>query len=214
MASKLFQPRRIGVCGGSHGLTQEAVSFCQGLGRRLARDSLVTVVSGGAKHRSSAPANDLAADWWIVNTAQSDMRKEEVFERVITVVREDPTRTNGCRLSYRHGATARRTSKFHSPHINLWPCRARRNPTQWHSSWHGGLIPQGSARSQFLPAKRRRGAPRIARNVKSWLLVIEHDNKCSSGAPCSRVPMFSKRNAMKHSKKLLGRRIGIAAAAT
>jgi predicted Rossmann-fold nucleotide-binding protein len=107
MTSKLFQPRCIGVCGKSYGLEPEAVSFCRALGRRLARDSLVTIVSGGAKHRSSAPANDFAADWWIVSTAQSAMRKEEVFERVITVVREEQSDDAGFRIGTEQRARGR-----------------------------------------------------------------------------------------------------------
>lgn len=107
MTSKLFQPRRIGVCGSSHGLTPEAVSFCQGVGRRLARDSLVTVVSGGSKRRASSPPNDFAADWWVVSTAQSAMRKEEVFERVVTVVREDDAPDIGFRIGMEQRARGR-----------------------------------------------------------------------------------------------------------
>lgn len=107
MTSKLFQPRCIGVCGTSHGLTQEAVTFCRGLGRRLASDSLVTVVSGGAKHRVDAPEGDFAADWWIVSTAQAAMNKEEVSERVITVVREDQAKDSGFRIGKEQRARGR-----------------------------------------------------------------------------------------------------------
>lgn len=107
MAGKLFSPRKIGVCGSSKGLTRDGVEFCRALGRRLARDPFVTLVSGGTKRRSSTSERDLAADWWIVSTAQESMKDDEVFERVVTVVREDDTDNIGFRIGMEQRARGR-----------------------------------------------------------------------------------------------------------
>jgi predicted Rossmann-fold nucleotide-binding protein len=89
MAVGLFSSRRIGVCGSSKGLTPEAAEFCRALGRRLARDPLAKIVSGGAKKRRGTTDGDLAADWWIVSFARDAMDGRAAFERIVTVVRDE-----------------------------------------------------------------------------------------------------------------------------
>jgi hypothetical protein len=66
---KLFAPRRIGVCGSSKDLPAEAVWFCESVGRRLATEAHVVIVSGGSRKRDDVAEGNLATDWHIVNAA-------------------------------------------------------------------------------------------------------------------------------------------------
>ena len=97
-AEKLFAPRNVGVCGSSKELSSEAASFCQALGRRLARESLATIVSGGTKrHDQTAEENDLGADWLIVDAARTALDPTAVLERIVTVLRDDFSARTGFR---------------------------------------------------------------------------------------------------------------------
>jgi predicted Rossmann-fold nucleotide-binding protein len=98
MTGKLFSPRTIGVCGSSKGLPPEAAEFCRALGRRLAEDSLARIVSGGTKKRQGTPEGDFAADWLIVDAARAVMDPNVVFERIVTVIRDDGSGTTGFRV--------------------------------------------------------------------------------------------------------------------
>ena len=67
-SNKLFVPRRVGVCGSSNGLHPAAVPFCVAIGRELARQENVVIVSGGT--RQQLKRTDDLADWHIVNAAE------------------------------------------------------------------------------------------------------------------------------------------------
>jgi predicted Rossmann-fold nucleotide-binding protein len=94
-AHKLFVPRRIGVCGSSKDLSEEAVSFCKAVGEELGKEDNVVIVSGGTKKRKDATGeNNLAADWYIVDAARRAIEQnsspERIAERIETVVSRDP----------------------------------------------------------------------------------------------------------------------------
>jgi hypothetical protein len=90
---KLFAPRRIGVCGSSKDLPAEAVWFCESVGRRLATEAHVVIVSGGSRKRDDVAEGNLATDWHIVNAAaeaiQRAGRPEQVEAQIETVVGDD-----------------------------------------------------------------------------------------------------------------------------
>jgi len=88
-AHKLFAPRRVGVCGSSRGLPREAVTFCEGVGARLAEEPQVVIVSGGSKRRSGAAEDDLSADWYIVSAAERGLSADMVTEDRIETVFSD-----------------------------------------------------------------------------------------------------------------------------
>jgi hypothetical protein len=89
-SNKLFVPRRVGVCGSSKCLPPAAVPFCVAIGRELARQENVVIVSGGTRRRAGTNQNDLAADWHIVNAAEQEIREhftpDAVDSRIETVV--------------------------------------------------------------------------------------------------------------------------------
>jgi predicted Rossmann-fold nucleotide-binding protein len=89
--SDLFSPRKIGVCGSSQGLTSEAAEFCQALGRRLARDPLARIVSGGTKRRPETGPHNFAADWLIVSAARDVLGEAAELDRIVTVVADKPS---------------------------------------------------------------------------------------------------------------------------
>ena len=89
MTDELIAPRTIGVSGSSRGLAPEAVPFCAALGRRLARESLLRIVSGGTKQRAGARDGDFAADWLIVSAACDALDADLVSERIVTVIRDE-----------------------------------------------------------------------------------------------------------------------------
>src|SRR3974390_3810163 len=88
--NKLFVPRRVGVCGSSKGLPPTAIPFCVAIGRELAKQKDVVIVSGGTRRRAGTNQDDLAADWHIVNAAEQEIREhftpDEVDRRIETVV--------------------------------------------------------------------------------------------------------------------------------
>jgi predicted Rossmann-fold nucleotide-binding protein len=94
-SGKLFVPRRVGVCGSSQGLPLAAVPFCVAIGRELAKQENVVIVSGGARRRAGPNQDDLAADWHIVNAAEQEIRRrsgpDAVDQRIETVVTGDPS---------------------------------------------------------------------------------------------------------------------------
>lgn len=95
-SNQLFEPRRVGVCGSSKGLPPTAVPFCVAIGRELAKQENVVIVSGGTRQRFGTDQNDLAADWHIVNAAEHEIREhltpDEVDRRIETVVAASATR--------------------------------------------------------------------------------------------------------------------------
>jgi predicted Rossmann-fold nucleotide-binding protein len=97
MLHKLLAPRRVGVCGSSKNLRPDAIPFCKAVGRALAKNENIVIVSGGTKRRrdgqNDAAEDDLAADWHIVNTAEQEIRArsgdEAVIQRIETFVIDD-----------------------------------------------------------------------------------------------------------------------------
>lgn len=68
---KSFVKRRIGVCGSSMGLSEHAKLFCEAVGTRLVEDPSVVIVSPGMQKRGDAAnEQDLAAEWYIVSSAE------------------------------------------------------------------------------------------------------------------------------------------------
>ncbi|WP_284616672.1 hypothetical protein [Aquabacterium humicola] len=85
--SSLLQPRRVGVCGSSMGLSAPAVAFCVSLGRSLAVQPNVVIASGATKRRSVLPmlsGSAHTAEWHIVNAAQAVIPSEEHEARILT----------------------------------------------------------------------------------------------------------------------------------
>ena len=88
-ADPLVARRKIGVCGSSKELKPDALRFCEALGERLGARAEVRIVSGGTKTRRDVQPGDCAAEWWIVGAAVKAMPRAAIFDRVVTVVRED-----------------------------------------------------------------------------------------------------------------------------
>ncbi len=78
------------MCGSSKGLPAAAGDLCKAIGRRLARITNVTIVSGGTKRRKSAfGADNFAADWFVVSAARAEIAADLILERIVTVARDD-----------------------------------------------------------------------------------------------------------------------------
>jgi predicted Rossmann-fold nucleotide-binding protein len=89
-AERLYSFRRVGVCGGSKGLPSSAAGLCRAIGRRLARETTVAIVSGGTKRRKRAIGrDDFAAEWFVVSAAEREIASEHIDERIFTVVTDD-----------------------------------------------------------------------------------------------------------------------------
>lgn len=85
-----FVRRRIGVCGSSRDLPPRAIDFCRALGACLAREPNIVVVSSGAKKKRNAEGSDnYAADWWIVHAVERALPKNQLTERIETVLNEE-----------------------------------------------------------------------------------------------------------------------------
>src|SRR5215813_6485698 len=90
--NRLYVPREIGVCGSSNDLDEDGVKFCEALGRRLALDRSVVIVSSGTMQHKNPKDNDFAAEWHIVKTAVEVLEAnkiDSVFDRIVTIPRRD-----------------------------------------------------------------------------------------------------------------------------
>lgn len=97
---RLPSRRRVGVCGGSKGLSEPATVFCEAVGDALAKADNVVIVSGGTRQSErSSGKNDLAAEYYVVSAAERTLcmlgREASVKERIMTVVTDNsaPERT-------------------------------------------------------------------------------------------------------------------------
>jgi predicted Rossmann-fold nucleotide-binding protein len=87
--SKLLTPRRIGVCGSSRGLPRAAVGFCEAVGRRLAREPSIQIVTGGTKCRRTALPGDYATDWLVASAASKVVDSESVATTIATIAKDE-----------------------------------------------------------------------------------------------------------------------------
>jgi predicted Rossmann-fold nucleotide-binding protein len=84
--SRLLALRRVGVCGSSRGLPVDANALCEVLGKELASQPNVIIVSGGTRKQEGSLDDDLAVEWRVVNAAQGALPTEDVSTRIETVV--------------------------------------------------------------------------------------------------------------------------------
>lgn len=102
---RLLVPREVGVCGSSKGLSEGAAEFCGALGRRLALESSVVIVSGGTKKRANTSEGDCAVDWHVVTAARAELGDENIVSRrIVTVVREDTSDTTSFAIGQKRQA--------------------------------------------------------------------------------------------------------------
>jgi predicted Rossmann-fold nucleotide-binding protein len=77
-SDKLFARRRVGVCGSSKSLSPAAAELCKSIGRSLAHEANVTIVSGSTRRQ--------AAEDFVVSAAAAEMTAEQIKERIISYV--------------------------------------------------------------------------------------------------------------------------------
>jgi hypothetical protein len=85
----VFRPRRIALSGGTK-LDPDNARFCEALGRELAAESGLTIITGGFKHLKG-DKNRPSADWSYVKGALGYLRKQVIDpkSRVETLLAED-----------------------------------------------------------------------------------------------------------------------------
>ena len=86
-----IRPRRLAVCGGSR-LSPEAARFWDFMGRALAHEKGLLVITGGLKHRHDAPADTIAADWAFVNGFEQELPQGVPLEARVETMLPDPAR--------------------------------------------------------------------------------------------------------------------------
>lgn len=72
----LIRPKRLGVCGASV-LEKENVEFCLSLGRAIAQEEGLILVTGGFKHKVKYPGT-CSADWSVVKGSLDELSKAGV----------------------------------------------------------------------------------------------------------------------------------------
>ena len=91
-AAPAFRSRRIGLCGGSSGLTAGGAAACQALGRALMQHPDALLVTGGTRRRDPLPGLGLAADWHAASAAADMLPPGRRAERIVTMENPDPGR--------------------------------------------------------------------------------------------------------------------------
>jgi predicted Rossmann-fold nucleotide-binding protein len=84
-----IRPRRLAVCGGSR-LPPKAARFWELMGRVLAHEKGLLVITGGLRHRQGAPADTVAADWALVNGLKQGLPQDVSMEARVETVLPDP----------------------------------------------------------------------------------------------------------------------------
>jgi len=85
-----IRPRRLAVCGGSR-LSPEAARFWEFMGRTLAHEKSLLVITGGLKHRKDAP-DKMAADWALVKGFKQELPQSVPLDMRVETVLPDPAR--------------------------------------------------------------------------------------------------------------------------
>jgi predicted Rossmann-fold nucleotide-binding protein len=98
--SRLLERRKIGIAGSSKDVTPAMREFSREVGKCLAADGRVCIVTGGTKQRADTAKGDLAVDWHVAEAARVELetRKRDVEEHLATVPRRDASETRGFRL--------------------------------------------------------------------------------------------------------------------
>jgi hypothetical protein len=97
---RLLERRKIGIAGSSKDVTSAMRAFSREVGKRLAANGEVCVVTGGTRQRKDTLGGDLAVDWHVAQAAKAELeaRKRDVEEYLATVPRQDASETRGFRL--------------------------------------------------------------------------------------------------------------------
>lgn len=85
--------RRVGLCGGSSGLSAAGAEACRAIGRALMQRGGLRLVTGGTKRRGGRNGGALAADWLAASAAEAQLDPAQRIERIATVVNPDPGRS-------------------------------------------------------------------------------------------------------------------------